>query len=847
MRAGVFDRLRDTAVEAAISRPWTVLIVAFAALALLLAAAMARVEFRSDLTEMIPTASARVLARIDRAFGAGRRAFILATAPESPESNEERLVRFARGLKDALAASPDIESVEYGFDESAGELLGKLSLPWGALLARPEELPAVDRKLTPEGIRAAVDALAARLRLPGQSRLDGLASADPLGMQEHLLKRLAPLRGAFRFHPASLHALSEDGRSLLITVTGRAPVEDLAAAKRIVRAVAGARARLLAQEGLAGIDVRATGGYFLAAETEEVVRSDVTWSVAGAVALIFLICIYSFRRVLPIAAGIVVLLSGLAAGLAVTALLLGRIDTLSFGAAAILAGLGTDFSVHVVSRALARRGAGETAAGAVRGAVSDVEEGLRYTALTTAAAFSTFLLAHQSFLRQMGLLAAFGMIASYAAAMIVYPAALVLILRRDRRSVPPPRLFGLPGLTAWALRAPRTALAVSLGVGGLALAYAAVHPPGFETDLRNIHAKNSPAIAAQEAIARVFGGSAEPLAVLIEEKDEDGAVEACGRLGKRLDALIERGAIAGWVSIAQLLPPPGEQAPALALLRRKDGASLARALEESLDAAGFDPAAFAEPIARLRGLDAVSGPLTAARLRELGLGRWAAQLIHAGEGEALALAAVYPRTELWTAREREETIRAVGSALGDAGVRASVAGLYTASAESAAEVGEDLARISLAAAAGVVLLVAVQFRRPRWIAAVLLPILLGCVWMAGAFAGLDLRLHFMNIPVLPMIIGIGVDTGIHIVSRYLASDGAPAGRRTEQTMAQLTAGLTLAAVTNMAGFGTQALSENRGLASVGFISLIGMGSCFLIAMTALPAWLRILEGRSRRG
>jgi len=844
VRAGGFDRLRDAAVEAALSRPWTVLMVSSGALVLLLAAALARVEIRSDLTEMIPTASARVLARIDRAFGAGRRAFILATAPED---GEERLVGFARGLKEALAASSDIELVEYGFGESASELLGKLSLPWGPLLARPEELSAVDRKLTPEGIRAAVDALARRLRLPGRSRLDELAPADPLGMQEHLRERLSPLRGAFRFHPASLHALSEDGRSLLITLVGRAPVEDLAAAKRIVRAVGEARERLLAQERFRGVEARATGGYFLSAETESVVRADVTWSVAGAVALIFLICIYSFRRVLPIAAGVVVLLSGLAAGLALTALLLGRIDTLSFGAAAILAGLGTDFSVHIVSRALARRGAGETAEGAVRGAVRDAEEGLRYTALTTAAAFSTFLLAHQSFLRQMGLLAALGMIASYAAAIAVYPAALVLILRRDRLPVPPPRLFGLPGLTAWALRAPRTALALSLGVGGLALACAAVRPPGFETDLRNIHAKDSPAIATQEAIARVFGGSAEPLAVLIEEKDEVGAVEACGRLGKRLDRLVERGAIAGWVSIAQLLPLPLEQAPALALLRRKDGPSLARALEESLDAAGFDPAAFAGPIAHLRGLAGVAGPLTAARLRELGLGHWAAQLIRAGEGEALALAAVYPQAELWTEREREETLAAVGSALRDAGVRASMAGLYTASAESAAEVGEDLARISLAAAAGVVLLVAIQFRGPRWIAAVLLPIVVGCAWMAGGFSALDLKLHFMNIPVLPMIIGIGVDTGIHIVSRYLASHGVPAGRRAEEAMAQLTAGLTLAAATNMAGFGAQALSTNQGLASIGIISLIGMGSCFLIAMTALPALLRLLEGGSRRG
>ncbi len=100
------------------------------------------------------------------------------------------------------------------------------------------------------------------------------------------------------------------------------------------------------------------------------------------------------------------------------------------------------------------------------------------------------------------------------------------------------------------------------------------------------------------------------------------------------------------------------------------------------------------------------------------------------------------------------------------------------------------------------------------------------------FAG---RLHFMNLPVLPMVLGVGVDFGIHVVSRHLAS-----GREIRTAFASTSAGLAIATATTMAGFGSLALSENRGLTSIGILCLVGVGSCALAAGTALPAMLALV-------
>ena len=47
--------------------------------------------------------------------------------------------------------------------------------------------------------------------------------------------------------------------------------------------------------------------------------------------------------------------------------------------------------------------------------------------------------------------------------------------------------------------------------------------------------------------------------------------------------------------------------------------------------------------------------------------------------------------------------------------------------------------------------------------------------MIGAMVVLDLRMNFMNIFVITMIIGIGVDYGIHVIHRYREEAAEPGG------------------------------------------------------------------------
>jgi hypothetical protein len=118
---------------------------------------------------------------------------------------------------------------------------------------------------------------------------------------------------------------------------------------------------------------------------------------------------------------------------------------------------------------------------------------------------------------------------------------------------------------------------------------------------------------------------------------------------------------------------------------------------------------------------------------------------------------------------------------------------------------------------------------------VLLPVECGALWTAGLFALLGLKLNFMNIAILPMLLGLGVDYGIHIVHRFRLHGGLDV----QEALRFTSTAVCLGALTTMVGFGSLALSVNQGIASVGLVALTGMTACLLASLFTLPAALHI--------
>ncbi|HLN27255.1 MAG TPA: MMPL family transporter [Gemmataceae bacterium] len=136
--------------------------------------------------------------------------------------------------------------------------------------------------------------------------------------------------------------------------------------------------------------------------------------------------------------------------------------------------------------------------------------------------------------------------------------------------------------------------------------------------------------------------------------------------------------------------------------------------------------------------------------------------------------------------------------------------------------------------AGVLL---VDFRNWRHMLIGLTPLVMGIILSLGIMGLCGLPLNPANVIAFPLILGVGVDNGVHVLHDWLLRRA-----RGESTISYpIGRGVLVKALTTMIGFGTLMISSERGLASLGFILTLGVGCCMLSALVFLPAVLHMLS------
>jgi hopanoid biosynthesis associated RND transporter like protein HpnN len=150
-----------------------------------------------------------------------------------------------------------------------------------------------------------------------------------------------------------------------------------------------------------------------------------------------------------------------------------------------------------------------------------------------------------------------------------------------------------------------------------------------------------------------------------------------------------------------------------------------------------------------------------------------------------------------------------------------------------------LTRAGLYAFLVIVVVLLLDFRSiPRALVAVA-PLVLGVVLTLGVLGLYGLPLNPANMIAFPLVIGVGVDNGVHVLHDWLLRRAR--GRSTVSRA--LGRGVLVKSLTAMIGFGTLMPSAQRGLAGLGFILTLGVGTSLLAALVLLPAALYRRAGR----
>lgn len=137
----------------------------------------------------------------------------------------------------------------------------------------------------------------------------------------------------------------------------------------------------------------------------------------------------------------------------------------------------------------------------------------------------------------------------------------------------------------------------------------------------------------------------------------------------------------------------------------------------------------------------------------------------------------------------------------------------------------------------IAIILLIHFRNLKNTLLALLPKVVGVIWMLGLMAHFHVLFNPANFMALPLILGIGLIFGVHVVHRLLEDPFEGIFNHSTGPAIALSAGTT------MAGFGTLMIAKHQGIASLGFLMTAGVGANLVTSLVLLPALMRLISKR----
>lgn len=624
-----------------------------------------------------------------------------------------------------------------------------------------------------------------------------------------------------------------------------------------------------------GLNVGLTGEPVL--EHDEMQQSQKDTTVASVVSLLVcaLIFIYGYQETGRPVKATLCLIVGLGYTMAFATFTVGHLNILTITFVPILIGLAIDYGVHLISRYEEELRRGRTEQDALVKAIVYTGQGIFTGAFTTAGAFLAMAFTNFKGIQEMGIICGGGLLVCLVPMMTMLP---VLLLRGRQNRIDhaeagvPLRRARIENL--W-LQRPLTVTFVTVGLCALAATqipkvyfdYDLLHMQSaglpaveFEKKLLNSAEKsvlfgaviatnlqdaaammarltNLPAVAGVESIAKYIGDDqTEQLKLVREIKAQlapisfempDSKPVDIPELSQTLYSLY------GYLGAAHDEVEKDEPALGNQLMSMRQAVGALR--KEMLSGAASDLETHAQKLAAFQRalfndvrqtFEALKHQDSASPLSVQDLPQALRDRFVGVTGKYLLM--VYPKKDVWKRENQKEFIDQVQSVY--PGVTGTPVQLYYYT-DLLKRSYEQAARYSLVA---IVILVLIHFRSPLCVALALVPVGVGFLWLGGLMGRLGIQLNPANIMTLPLVIGIGVTNGIHILNRY-AEEQTPNILARSTGKAVLVSGLTA-----IAGFGSLMLAKHQGIQSLGYVMSCGLATCMIAGLTFLPALLNLL-------
>ena len=660
-------------------------------------------------------------------------------------------------------------------------------------LITDQDLAKIDRMLTAENTRRSIKELYAKLLTPEGSAQKNLFRIDPLDLRVIGFEKLRFLNIIPKMQLRNGHFISADGHNALLIADTPLEITDPVRARDMLSHFQ----RLAAATVPHTIDVSLISGHrYTLANTDTIKRDVFIILVCSSVGLflVFLIFLRTWGGFYVFLVPLCVFCIA-AAGIS---LVYQSVSAVTIGFGAVLLGISMDFAIHVY---YALQAQSQNAAAAV----AQVSRPIFFCALTTLGSFGVLLFSSLPVQRQLAVFLMIGIGVSLILSLITLPHLI--------KPAQPPINDEKNGVLQKFRPAPNAVIFAWV----LLMAFCAWQATKleFNGDLRALNLVPEDIRAAENNLRQTWGNFRGNAVIFAGGSDLQSALETNDRLFKFLTAAMPREAI---ISIAPIMPSPATQKTNRQRWHNfwtdEKKEHIRHLLATEGESLGFRPDAFAPFFERLAQ---PSSTITPEKLKALGLGDMVDSLIMQ-TAEGVQVLTMVPDTP-----QVADLIRRHNSEL---------AGIQFASQEQfritiSRAIANDFLWFVIKASMVVCLCLGLLFRNLKMILLALIPVVSGMLFMVGVMGTLGMAFNLFNVVAALLIIGLGVDYGIFMVSKL--SKGSSQG--TEQAV-------FVSGLTTLVGFGALVLARHPALHSIGITVLLGIAAAMASALIVIPAIYR---------
>jgi hopanoid biosynthesis associated RND transporter like protein HpnN len=644
-----------------------------------------------------------------------------------------------------------------------------------------------------------------------------------------------------------------------------------------------------------GVRVGLTGTPVLEYEEMATSQRDISLATIISLLLTVVLLLFAFRGVINVFAAMVSLLIALALSFGMATLLVGHLNILSMVFGIMLVGIGIEYGIQVVLRYQEEIAKGTAELDAIRLGLEKNVWAIIMAAATVACAFLTFIFTDFKGIAELGIIAGCGIAVCVIVTFTVLPAMLVMFAKYRKREAGSGKrggrktFFQSSSREAQPSRFASTVMRILFGhpraviVITVVLCLASIYPlmkVKFDYNLLNLQAKGLESVEYAYKLMRSSENSGYFAAVTAST-----AAEAAAK-SKALEALPS---IDHVVSLNSFVPEDQERKLAVIAAIRKELADVVPAkYEEDLQVMELPTVFenFRNAVVRLAGNLEKENKPEAPRVRTFlaNLDRFFSKLEKEKDTGALGLLKDFQGNMLAGLPEKLEFLKSSLNpspvTLADVPIElkkrfVGETGKYLLQVAPKYEIFDleplkaflgDVRKVDVHAtgepvmvyesmtimrnayrgaflyafiAISVILLIAFQSVRAAAIG--LVPLIVGVVLMISGMWLFGINFNSANIIVMPLVLGIAVDSGIYIINRF---------RREGETSVEVVSrsagrGVIYNTFTIMASFGALMVAHHSGVFSIGAIMSLGMAACQVAFILVLPAVLTLFADRYR--